>query len=145
MRYLAIDYGKRRTGLAVCDAQEILASPVTVLTGSQDLCARIAQVVQDYQAEALVLGLPLNMDGSEGFQAKEVRSFAQALTKVLALPLFYQDERLSSYGAKEKRPDMKGGAKKKGKPFDALAAAEILTAFLETKKETEAGQAAGDE
>jgi len=134
MRYLAIDYGKRRTGLAVCDADEMLASPVTVLEGGVDLYAQIVEVLRDYEVEALVVGLPYNMDGSEGPQAKEVRLFARQLEETTKMPVHFQDERLSSFAARDKRPDLKRGVKKKGKPFDALAAAEILEAFLEQKR-----------
>ncbi len=134
MRYLAIDYGKRRTGLAICDADEMLASPVTVLDGSTDLYAQIHKVLCDYEVEALVVGLPFNMDGSEGPQAKEVRHFARKLAETTTLPIHFQDERLSSFAARAKRPDLRRGVKKKGKPFDALAAAEILEAFLEANR-----------
>ncbi|MFC1763554.1 Holliday junction resolvase RuvX [Planctomycetota bacterium] len=135
MRYLAIDYGAKRTGLAVCDAEEILASPLRVIESSPALCEHILQVIVELDIEALVLGLPFNMDGTEGFQAKAVRDFSNQLTRLTDLPIHYQDERLSSYAAREKRPDMRGRPGRRGKPLDALAAAEILAAFLEQKRE----------
>lgn len=133
MRYLAIDYGNKRTGLAICDADEILASPLKVVEGS-NIHAAILEVIQDYHIEAIVIGLPINMDGTEGFQAKAVKEFAQQLESEISLPILFQDERLSSFAAREKRPDMKGRRGKRGKPFDALAAAEILESFLDNKR-----------
>ena len=79
MRYLAIDYGTKRTGLAVCDAAETIASPLAVLQGQKDLVEEIGRIVASEDIEAIVLGLPLNMDDSEGPQAKMVRAFAKEL------------------------------------------------------------------
>ncbi|MEK7995759.1 MAG: RuvX/YqgF family protein, partial [Planctomycetota bacterium] len=72
MRYLAIDYGTRRTGLAICDASETIASPLAVIEGEEKLLTKIAQIVQAEGVQAIVLGLPLNMSGSEGPQTKLV-------------------------------------------------------------------------
>lgn len=133
MRYLAIDYGKRRIGLAVCDAEEILASPLKVLEKPDLAIQHIGRTIHELGIGAVVLGYPLNMNGSEGFQAKEVRAFAKQLQPHIEVPIHFQDERLSSFAAREKRPDLRGRPGKRGKPWDALAAAEILTAFLEAK------------
>ncbi len=133
MRYLAIDYGTKRTGLAICDPREIVSSPLTILQGGEALCRRIAEIARQEKVEAFVVGLPLNMDDSEGFQAKRVRDFADHLARTLDLPVLFQDERLSSYAAAEKLAECGPGRAKKGKLLDALAAAEILTAFLENK------------
>ncbi|MCH7920000.1 MAG: Holliday junction resolvase RuvX [Planctomycetes bacterium] len=133
MRYLAIDYGTKRTGLAICDPREIVSSPLTILHGGEALCRRIAEIARQEKVEAFVVGLPLNMDDSEGFQAKRVRAFADHLARTLDLPVLFQDERLSSYAAAEKLAECGPGRAKKGKLLDALAAAEILTAFLENK------------
>ena len=133
MRYLAIDYGTKRTGLAICDPREIVSSTLTILQGGEALCRSIAEIARQEKVEAFVVGLPLNMDGSEGFQAKRVRAFADHLARTLDLPVLFQDERLSSYAAAEKLAECGPGRAKKGKLLDALAAAEILTAFLENK------------
>jgi putative Holliday junction resolvase len=79
MRYLAIDYGTRRTGLAICDADEMLASPLAVIESGHTLLAKIAEIVKAEGVGAIVLGLPLNMDGSEGAQTKLVLKFADQL------------------------------------------------------------------
>jgi putative Holliday junction resolvase len=133
MRYLAIDYGSKRTGLAVCDAAETIASPYSVLHGQKDLIGQIGRVVASENIEAIVLGLPLNMDDSEGPQAKKVRAFAKELQAHVRVPVYFQDERLSSFGAEEKLEEIGLSKGKKRKRLDALAAAEILQAFLDQK------------
>ena len=134
MRYLAIDYGSRRTGLAICDALETIASPLTVLHGQKDLIGRIAKIVASEGVGGIVLGLPLNMDDSEGPQAKLVRAFARKLEGQISLPIHFQDERLSSFAAKEKLDRAEFSRAKKRERIDAVAAAEILQAFLERTK-----------
>ncbi len=134
MRYLAIDYGGRRTGLAICDAQETIASPLAVLQGQKDLVAQIARIVASEGVGGIVLGLPLNMDDSEGPQAKLVRAFAQKLGAALPLPIHFQDERLSSFAASEKLDVAEYSRSRKKERLDAVAAAEILQAFLERTK-----------
>jgi putative Holliday junction resolvase len=135
MRYLAIDYGARRTGLAVSDADEKIASPLTILDGQQNLIERIAAIAEEQNAGAVVVGLPLNMDGSRGFQSKRVLNFAGRLKKRLHVPLYLQDERLSSFDADEKLSAAQFSKKEKQRRRDAVAAARILQDFLEQKRE----------
>ena len=133
MRYLAIDYGTKRTGLAICDRAETIASPLTVIQGQKELLKKIAEVVETENVEAVVLGLPLNMTGSESAQTKLVFKFAEQLKDYLHIPVHFQDERLSSFSAEEKLTSAKFTRGKKRKRLDAVAAAEILEAFLEQK------------
>jgi putative Holliday junction resolvase len=134
MRYLAIDYGTKRTGLAICDPAETIVSPLAVLEGQKELLKKIADVAKANGVEAIVLGLPLNMDDSEGPQAKLVLNFADQLKEHLDIPIHFQDERLSSFGAEDKLAPAEFTRAKKRKRLDAIAAAEILEAFLERKK-----------
>lgn len=134
MRYLAIDFGERRTGLALCDREEILTSPLCVLEGQRDLCQRIARIIEDEGIEALVVGLPLNMDDSEGPQAQRVKRFVGELKKTVSLPIHLQDERLSSYSAAEKLAEAGWTRQKRKSHLDAIAAADILSAFLEQRQ-----------
>jgi putative Holliday junction resolvase len=133
MRYLAIDYGAKRTGLAICDRDETIASPLAVIQGQEHLLQEIADIVAAQGVDAIVLGLPLNMDDSEGPQAKLVRSFAARLTGRLGIPVHFQDERLSSFAAREKLAPAELTRKNTAKRLDAVAAAQILEAFLERK------------
>lgn len=133
MRYLAIDYGLKRTGLAVCDANETIASPLAVLHGQKELLNKIAEIVKTENAGAIVLGLPLNMNGTESSQTKLTLKFAEQLKNRLSVPIHLQDERLSSFGAEEKLAPAEFTRSKRKKRIDAVAAAEILEAFLEQK------------
>ena len=133
MRYLAIDYGTKHTGLAICDRAETIASPLTVIEGQKGLLKKIAEVVETERVEAVVLGLPLNMDDSQGPQSQRVLNFADLLKACINIPIHFQDERLSTFGAEEKlaAADFTRGRKKKR--LDAVAAAQILESFLEQK------------
>lgn len=133
MRYLAIDYGTKRTGLAICDADETLASPLAVIESGRKLLTKITQIVKAEKVEAIVLGLPLNMTGSEGPQSKLVLKFADQLQAHLPIPVYLHDERLSSFAAEEKLAPANLTKSKQKKRLDAVAAAEILEAFLEHK------------
>ena len=133
MRYLAIDYGTKRTGLAICDSAETIASPLAVIQGHKELLKQIADVVKAENIDAIVLGLPLNMDNSEGPQSKLVLEFSEKLKAHMNIPIYFQDERLSSFGAEEKLASAQFTRGKRKKRLDAIAAAEILEAFLEHK------------
>jgi putative Holliday junction resolvase len=136
MRYLAIDYGTKRSGLAICDADETITSPLTVIHGQKELIKKITKLVETEGVGAIVLGLPLNMDDSQGPQAKLVLKFAERLRKNLHIPVHLQDERLSSFGAEEKLASAGLTKEKQKDRLDAIAAAEILEAFLEQKHNT---------
>lgn len=131
MRYLAIDYGSKRTGLAICDATETIVSPLAVIQDQKDLLQKIADIIVNENVEAVVLGLPLNMDDSHGPQAKRVFNFADRLKGRINVPIYFQDERLSTFGAEEKLAAADFTRGKKKKRLDAVAAAQILEAFLE--------------
>ena len=133
MRYLAIDYGDKRTGLAICDHDETIASPLAVIQGQKDLLKKIADVVETEGVGAIVMGLPLNMDDSQGPQARLIFKFADRLKEHLHIPIHFQDERLSTFSAEEKLAAADFTRGKKKKRLDAIAAAEILEAFLEQK------------
>ena len=134
MRYLAIDYGNKRTGLAICDAEERIVSPLTVIHGQTDLLKKITDIIEVEKVEAVVLGLPLNMDDSQGPQAKLVLKFGDQLKANVDIPIHFQDERLSTFGAEEKLAAADFTRGKKKKRLDAVAAAQILEAFLEQKR-----------
>ena len=133
MRYLAVDHGEKRTGLAICDKSERMASPLKVLLGQAELVRQIVKVVREEEIEAVVVGLPLNMDSTEGPRAKSVRVFGAELEKVAQIPVIYHDERLSSFDAEKKLAGLDLTRKKKKKHLDAVAAASILESFLDYK------------
>ncbi|MGA2323818.1 MAG: Holliday junction resolvase RuvX [Sedimentisphaerales bacterium] len=134
MRYLSIDYGNKITGLAICDQTETFVSPFVALPTSDTIIGKIIEVIKTENVEAIVLGLPLNMDDSVGPQAKKIQAFAEQIKKQIDTPVFFQDERLSTFAAEEKMIAMELTRKKKKRRIDALAAAEILQAFLDEKR-----------
>lgn len=135
MRYLAIDLGGKRTGLALGDDITRLVSPVRVLDvprGSLLLDA-LVKAVDEQRPDAIVVGLPINMDGTEGPAAKSTREFAALLEAKIKTPLHFQDERLTSYAA-EQHLNQSGRTRKEKKQLrDALAACEVLKDFLDAR------------
>ena len=132
MRYLAIDLGERRTGLATGDDTTRVATPLRVVEAPVDdrLIETIVQAAEEYDATAYVVGLPLNMDGTEGPPAKAMRAFAERIAQRTGRPVHMQDERLTSVAAEGvlDRSGLTRGEKKRRR--DALAAAVILDEFL---------------
>ena len=133
MRYLAIDHGEKRTGLAVCEATETMASPLVVVFDKTELISKIVKTIEEEEIEGVVIGLPLNMDDSEGVRVKEVRQFADELAGYISISITFFDERLSSFDASNKLAGLDLTRKKKKKHLDAIAAASFLQAFLDQK------------
>jgi putative Holliday junction resolvase len=135
MRILGLDVGERRIGVAVADEGVRVALPITLVERSDlpaDLDA-IARLVQEQGAEAVVIGLPISLNGSFGPQAQAVKAFGRELSERLALPIEYWDERLSSVEA-ERRLASAGrrGPKAKARR-DAAAAAIVLQSYLDAQ------------
>lgn len=139
-RYLALDVGGRRVGLAVSDPSGLIASPLTVIrrrSKAEDF-ARIANLVRELGAEALVIGHPLDSDGQPGPQARRIERYAAALLEALdadglKMPVEYWDESLSTKRAQEvmRASGRRTSARRAGE--DAVAAAVILQEFLQSR------------
>ena len=101
MIILSVDYGDTRTGIAVCDKTEFLASPVTVITEKETelLIEKITDIVREKKAELIVVGLPVNMDGTRGDRAHKCEEFAAALTEFSGIKTVLRDERLTTVSA----------------------------------------------
>ena len=136
MRYLGIDHGQKRTGLAISDASETLVSPHMVIEtqSSTELLRQILAVLETENIDVIVIGLPLNMDGTEGPRAKHVRDFTAELAAKTDGRIIFHDERLSSFEADHLALDLELTRKKKKKRLDAIASAAILRSFLDEKK-----------
>jgi putative holliday junction resolvase len=142
-KVLALDVGLARIGVAVCDPLQLAARPLTVIRrgNRRDDFARLAQLVDGEQVEGVVCGLPLNMDDSEGDQAKTTRKWAmrlaQALRALLArpVPIVFWDERLSTFAAQEIL-----GTRRPSTEEDAVAAAVILQSYLDAQKRNQAAE-----
>ncbi|MBE6828445.1 MAG: Holliday junction resolvase RuvX [Ruminococcaceae bacterium] len=135
MVILSVDYGDARTGIAVCDKTETLASPVTVIKEkNQDkLLEKIIEIVSEKNAGKIVVGLPKNMDGSEGFRAEACREFAQKLGQAASVPAELYDERLTTAAAYSMLNEGNVFGKKRKDAVDALAAVIILEDYLKSK------------
>ena len=146
MRTLAIDFGKRRIGLALSDAGGKLATPYEVLqiTSNSQALEKIAKVIAAEGVERIVIGLPLNMDGTSGRAAKEATEFGRLLASRAGVKTIFVDERLSTFQAEQdlldaRREGQKLTRKSKKLRLDALAAAGFLQEFLDGKLEAMEG------
>ena len=140
MRHLGIDYGTRRVGVALSDAGGRFATPVQVLeiTTPQQALEQVARVALSEGVEVLVLGIPLNMDGTEGPAASAVRRWGRELAETTKRPVVLVDERLSSFVAEQalverKRAGERLSRKGKKRRLDAVAAAQLLQSYLDGK------------
>ncbi len=136
MVILSVDYGDVRTGVAVCDKSELLASPVGVITErkAEKLAEKIASLAAQYKAEEIALGLPKNMDGSEGFRAEACRAFAELLRQETGLPVTLRDERLTTVSAHHYLNATDTRGKKRKETVDAVSAVIILEDYLAYRK-----------
>ena len=133
MKILAVDYGDSRTGLATCDRTEFLTTAITpqiTLKARNKVAARVCEVAKEIGAEMIVIGLPLNMDGTEGPRAEKSRAFAEMLRGATGLDVRLWDERRSSVEAHAILSANGKREKKHKKPVDALAAALLLESYL---------------
>lgn len=133
-RYLAVDLGDKRTGLATGDMETGFIAPLEVVFESNldALRTTIIERARAFEATALVVGLPLNMDDTEGPRAKSTRAFGDALSAASGLPVHYQDERLTSFEADSQLAGSGRTRRQKKQLADALAAVAILRDFVET-------------
>jgi putative pre-16S rRNA nuclease len=136
MRYLGVDLGRARIGLALADDVLRQARPLRVVQrrgGGKDL-VDIAETARDYEVGRAVVGLPLNMDGTEGSAARLSREFAAKLASALGVPVDLFDERLSTFEAETRLRDRGISAKDARARVDAEAAAVILQGWLDRER-----------
>lgn len=131
-RIIAIDPGTKRIGAAVCDDDRIVCRPLPMFERSswKNLLSRVKAILHEFDAKALVIGLPLESDGSESPMSVDAREMARKFRLSLELPVFLQDERATSYAAKQKLW-AQNGPKDLRSSIDSEAAAIILSDFLD--------------
>lgn len=136
-RVLAIDMGSKRVGLAVSDELRLTvrALPALPRTPWKRLLSSLAELCEQFDVRSIVLGLPLRLDGVEGDAAQEVRRVAHNLQLSLKLPLFFQDERLTSKDAEASLRELGFRGVEISARVDSEAASIILRDFLEAQKE----------
>lgn len=138
MIILSVDYGDARTGIAVCDKLEFLASPVCVIKESYmpKVANRIAQLAMEKKAETIVVGKPRNMDGSEGFRADKCKELVEQLRSITDIPVAMWDERLTTVSAHRALNVTNTKGKDRKAVIDAVSAVMILEDFLKYRKNT---------
>jgi putative Holliday junction resolvase len=136
MVILSVDYGDKRTGIAVCDKFEMLASPVCVITewNIDSLANKIIDVAKEKRAEEIVVGLPKNMDGSEGFRADACKELGEKLKSLTEIPVNFWDERLTTVSAHKILSENNVRGKKRKAVVDAVAADIILQDYIDFRK-----------
>lgn len=136
MRIMAVDYGDSRTGIAVCDKDEILASPLTVITEYNfERCAeKVAELAKKEKAELIVVGHPKNMDGSEGERAQKCAEFADKVSGLSGIPTELWDERRTTVTAHNYLNETNVRGKKRKAVVDSVAATVILETYLAFRK-----------
>ena len=136
MVILSVDYGDARTGIAACDALQMLASPVTVIhqTEKEPLADEICRIAAEKKAQKLVLGLPKNMDGSEGESAKRSVKFRDELKKYLDINIVLWDERKTTSIATTYLNITNTRGKKRKNIIDTVSATIILEDYIKFKK-----------
>lgn len=136
LKILAVDYGDARTGLAKCDKYESIATPVgTIAEWNREKCLnKVAEVVKNEQSELIVVGLPVNMDGSQGERADKCREFAKKLSEMTGVETVMWDERVTTVQAIGILNTTNVRGKKRKEVIDTVAATLILESYMEYRK-----------
>ena len=139
-KLLGVDYGDVRTGLAVSDPVGLLATGIGTLkeSGMRHTARKVAEEAAQRGCVGIVIGLPKNMDGTEGFRAETVRAFARLLAEETTLPLSFYDERLSTVEAHQMMSLTGTHGKKRRESVDTLSAQIILQDYLDFLRATTA-------
>ena len=141
-RRLSIDVGEARVGVAQCDPDGILATPVATLRRDGSDVRRAAKIACEIGAMEVIVGLPLNMDGTEGISAEHARAWAAKLARKVDVPIRFVDERLSTVTAHAHLSAAGRDSRSHRSVVDQVAAVVILETALETERRT--GQPAGE-
>ena len=132
MKIMAVDYGEARTGLSVCDRTETLASPVGII--EEKSIAKVAEKIvyasREFEVKMLVIGLPMNMDGTEGARAKKSRKLGGIIEPIVDIPVVYWDERSTTKTAEAMLSEAGTFGQKRKGVLDAVAATVILESYL---------------
>ena len=135
MKIMAVDYGDAHTGLACCDRTETLASPLGVIDERNfQICVeKVAAAAVEYEVGEVVVGNPINMNGTYGPRSEKCRAFADMLQNFLDIPVVMWDERSTTVTAHSMMNDVNKRGKERKKVIDAVAAAVILQNYLDYK------------
>ena len=136
MIIMSVDYGDTRTGVAICDKKEILASPVTVITEKYrpNLIKKLLEIIEERKPEMIVVGLPKNMDGTCGERCEKCTALADELREVTGVEVNMWDERLTTVSAYRALNEADFHGRKTRQIIDAVAAVTILQDYLTRRK-----------
>ena len=142
MKVLAVDYGSKRVGLAVGDTVMRIATPLgpVAATRQQDVLEAILERAREFEVERIVVGYPLNMDGSRGPACAVVDRFVGFLRKRVGVPVVLVDEKLSSFEAEEMGKEIERDFRKRRKFLDSVAAQVILESYFEKEANRKSGK-----
>ncbi|MDA7564067.1 Holliday junction resolvase RuvX [Pelagibacteraceae bacterium] len=132
-RILGIDPGKKNIGISISDPSQKIATPLKTIEMKKfkKFIEQLNRVILDYEVKGIVIGNPVNMDGSLGPRSQSAKDFAQNITKITKIPITLWDERLSSEGAFKLMGDLNINSSKKSEKLDQHAAAFILQGYLD--------------
>ncbi len=135
-KYLAVDYGDKRTGLADCDISGLVASGIGTVSegGMRNTAIRVAKEAQSRSCKRIIVGLPKNMDGSEGERAEVVKAFAAILAELTDIPIEFYDERMTTMEAYRFLGETGTYGKKRKEAIDTLSAQIILQNYLDRER-----------
>lgn len=138
MRYIGLDLGTKTLGVAVSDKTETIASAITTLRFSEnnpeEILDDLTKIMDEYKVGAIVIGLPKNMNNSLGFAAERTKEFVKVLKNTYDIPVYKQDERLSSVTANNVLLQADISRKKRKSKVDTVAATVILQNYLDIRK-----------
>ena len=136
MIIVGLDFGDARTGVAVCDKYEMMASDAGCIAADsyKKALAAVAERVKELNAELIVVGNPINMDGSQGFRSEKCKAFARELSELTGIPTEMYDERLTTVSAHKILNDNNVRGKKRKATVDTLSARLILEDYLTMRK-----------
>lgn len=134
MIIMSVDYGDVRTGIAICDKMQILASPVCVITEKdiEKLVRKIAELAIERKVERICVGIPQNMDGSYGFRSDACKELGKMLEEATNLQVVFQNERLTTVSAHNILNTVDVRGKKRKEIIDAVSAVLILEDYMRT-------------
>ena len=135
-KYLGVDYGDKRTGLAECDVSGMLAGGIGTISegGMRKTAIRVAKEAEARSCKKIVIGLPKNMDGSEGPRADVVKAFAEILAELTEIPIDFYDERMTTMVAYRYLGETGTFGKKRRDAVDTLSAELILQSYIDRER-----------
>jgi putative holliday junction resolvase len=133
LRFLGLDLGSKRIGVSICDEKQLIATPFKTIdkTNTKDLVDKLKMIIEENKIGGIIIGNPINMDGSEGRSAQSANDVAKNISKSMSLPIILWDERLSTVAAFNLSSQLDVNVSKRVKNIDQNAAAFILQGAID--------------